>query len=320
MEHNFSSGSRRDFFRKLALPAAGAWLCLKGCGRGQSTPGASSAANKRPAAPLPFDLVTVRGGEPEAMVTAALAALGGMKAFVKPGETVLLKPNVGFNRVPEQAANTNPDVVRALARAALEAGAKRVIVYDNCLYESRHCFSRSGIADAVQGLGAELEYTEERKFVDCDIKGKWLGKWPVYRDVLEADRVINIPVAKQHGTSGLSLGMKNLMGAIGGKREALHQDIHVALADLSAFLKPTLTVLDAYRILLRNGPQGGSLDDVSLTRALAVGVDPVAVDAFGCSLFGIDPATLGFLTEGQARGLGSIAPPAQRRKDISLGA
>jgi len=303
-QNRFHHWTRRQFMTGFVLPAAGlAVTGLGACNRGREPAG----ADKRVAASLPVDLVVAKDGEPADLVQKAIAELGGMTKFISRGDVVVLKPNIGFNRAPEQAANTNPDVVRELAIQALNAGAARVVIFDHSLYEPRHCYTRSGISQRVQDLGVELQFTEERKFVDLDLNGVWLKHWPVYRQALECDKLINIPIAKQHSTARLSLGFKNLMGVIGGKRESFHQNIHQALVDLSAKVRPTLTVLDAYRVLLRNGPQGGSLSDVLTARTLAVSTDPVAIDAFGCSLFGLAPEQMPHLQEAQSRGLGRMS-------------
>jgi uncharacterized protein (DUF362 family) len=308
--------TRREVLGEVFLPAAGVVLLggLAGCRRAPE----SLKTDKRVAGILPCDLVVVENGEPADLVKRALQELGGMGRFVSRGDVVVIKPNIGFNRAPEQAANTNPDVVRELAVEVLNAGAKTVRIFDHTLYEPRHCYARSGIAPAVQGLGVQLEFTDERKFVNVNTKGQWLKEWPLYRDVLEADKVINVPIAKQHSTARLSMGFKNLMGVIGGKRESFHQNIHIALADLGGYLRPTLTVLDAYRILLRNGPQGGSLSDVRTARTLAAGVDMVAVDAFGCSLFDIPPSQMGYLREAMARQLGTLDLSGLRLRKVTL--
>jgi uncharacterized protein (DUF362 family) len=320
MKHKKNEINRREFFRDVVLPASAALAAggaLTGCGGGPSS-GAGYVTDKRVASAAGADMVVVRNGEPEALVRQALEKLGGMKRFISTGDVVVLKPNIGFNRMPQQAANTNPDVVRELARQALEAGAKKVIVFDHTLYEPRNCYNRSGIARAVQDLGVELEYAEERKFVDVDIKGQHLKKWPFYREVLEADKVINIPIAKQHSLAQYSMGMKNMMGVIGGRRDSLHQNMDMALPDISLYLRPTLTVLDAYRILLRNGPQGGSLNDVATVKTLAAGIDPVAVDAFGCTLFDVDPARIGYIRTGQEVNLGTMDWQSLRLEEVNL--
>jgi len=313
--------SRREFFRDVVLPASAALAAggmLGGCG-GDPGAGGGFVADKRVSGTAATtDMVVVRNGEPAELVRQALDKLGGMKRFIARGDVVVLKPNIGFNRMPQQAANTNPDVVRELARQVIEAGAGKVIVFDHTLYEARSCYNRSGIARAVQDLGVELEYAEERKFVDVDIKGQYLKTWPFYREVLEADKVINIPVAKQHSLAQYSMGMKNMMGVIGGRRDSLHQNMDMALPDISLYLRPTLTVLDAYRILLRNGPQGGSLNDVATVKTLAAGIDPVAVDAFGCTLFDVDPARIGYIRTGQEVNLGTMDWRGLRIEEVSL--
>ncbi|MBN2430428.1 MAG: DUF362 domain-containing protein [Acidobacteria bacterium] len=312
--------SRREFFRDVVLPASAALAAggvLAGCGADTGS-GAGFVTDKRTTGTAVTDMVIVRNGEPEELVRQALQKLGGMQRFIARGDVVLLKPNIGFNRMPQQAANTNPDVVREIARQVLDAGARKVIVFDHTLYEARNCYNRSGIARAVQDLGVELEYAEERKFVDVDVNGQFLKTWPFYREVLAADKVINIPVAKQHSLAQYSMGMKNMMGVIGGRRDSLHQNMDMALPDISRFLRPTLTVLDAYRILLRNGPQGGSLNDVATVKTLAAGIDPVAVDAFGCSLFDVDPARIGYIRTGQEVSLGTMNWQGLRLEEVSL--
>lgn len=306
--------TRREFVRGVLGSLAGLALGgAVGCGESRELgAGGTRRPDKRSAGSLPADLAMARGGEPAWLVQKALGALGGMGRFVSRGDVVVIKPNLAFNRIPEQAANTNPLVIRELVILALQAGAKIVRILDHTLYEPRSCYARCGVADAVRDLGVELEYVDDRKFVDVDIHGEWIRNWPLYRPVLEADKLLNVPVAKQHSAARLSLGMKNLMGVIGGRRELFHQDMGRGLADLSSYLRPTLTVVDAYRILLRNGPQGGSLDDVALTRTVLAGVDPVAVDASGCGLFGVRPESVAYIREAVRRGLGTLSPAPGR--------
>ena len=167
-------------------------------------------------------------------------------------------------------------------------------------------YERSGIAAKALKAGALVTILKERNFRRLRINGTVLHEWPVYREFIEADKVINIPIAKHHNLTGLTMGLKNWYGILGGRREALHQKIDESIADLASFIKPTLTILDAYRILLRNGPQGGSLDDVEMKNTIAFSTDQVAIDSFGATLFSIDPQSLGFLTETYRRGLGEI--------------
>ena len=246
----------------------------------------------------------VKGLDPAATTRAAIAALGGMGRFVARGDVVIVKPNIGWDRTPEQAANTHPAVVASLVALALEAGAKKVKVFDNTCNTNRRCYERSGIAEAARSSGADVFFMDERKYRRVDIKGEKLREWPVYEDALEADRIINVPVAKHHTLARLTLSMKNLMGLIGGGRNLLHQKLDVNVVDLTAYFRPTLTVLDAVRILMRNGPQGGNPKDVEVRNTVAASIDPVAIDAYGATLFGMKGDDLGFVREANARGLG----------------
>src|SRR3954464_1055833 len=226
------------------------------------------------------ELAIIEGEDPAQLARQALEELGGMKRFVSRGEVVLVKPNIGWDRTPEQAANTNPDVVAEIVRQSLNAGAKRVIVADVSCNEPRRCFQRSGIAEAARKAGAELILPDPSRFKEVDLQGKVLRAWQVFDPFLNADKIINIPIAKHHALTGTTLGMKNWYGILGGQRNQLHQKIHESLVDLADFIRPTLTIVDSYRILLRNGPTGGNLEDVLLKKTLVASTDPVAVDAY----------------------------------------
>jgi len=264
------------------------------------------------------DLAVVRGTPPAAITRAAIDGLGGMKRFVSRGDVVVVKPNIGWDRTPEYAANTNPEVVGAVIRLCFEAGAKQVKVFDRPVNDPRRTYRQSGIAAAASALGASVLFTDSRKFKDMRINGSSLKSWPLYTEVFEADKVINIPIAKTHGTSKLTLGMKNWMGVMGGWRGRIHQRIDESLVDLAAFIKPTLTILDAVRILTDNGPQGGNLADVRRLNMVIAGTDAVAVDAFGATLFGMKPAELGFVRIGHQRRLGSMDLAGMNIRKITL--
>jgi uncharacterized protein (DUF362 family) len=252
------------------------------------------------------DLGVVHGGLPAAGVQAAIDALGGIRRFVARGDVVVVKPNIGWDRTPEYAANTNPEIVAAVVRLCIGAGAKKVKVFDNPVSDARRTYRQSGIADAAAAAGAEVFFMDDRKFKEMKVGGQTLKTWPLYTEAVEADKLINIPIAKVHGTSRLTLGMKNLMGVMGGWRGRIHQRIDESLVDLSAFVKPSLTILDAVRILTANGPQGGHPGDVRKLDLVIAGTDPVAVDAFGATLFGLKPADLGFVRLGHEMGLGTM--------------
>jgi len=252
-----------------------------------------------------------RGDDPAQNVRRALAALGGIERFVRPGEIVLVKPNVGWDRLPEQAANTDPWVVAAVVQLCRGAGARRVVVADISCNDPGRCFSRSGVLAAAAAAGAEVLDARKLEMVAADLPGAAAGQ-EVMAPLLSADRVINVPVAKHHSLSRVTVGMKNWMGVLGRGRNRLHQDIDRSIAELGAVFRPTLTIVDATRVLLANGPQGGSLEDVKAVAAVCAGLDPVLCDAWGAVQLGVDPRTLGFIVEAERRGLGKGDPSLVR--------
>lgn len=285
---------RRDFIRGL-----GAGTALAGAG-GLASGLLQAAPAGRP------DLAVASGASPERIVRAAVEALGGMRRFISRGDVVVLKPNIGWDRTMEQAANTNPEVVAALVRMALEAGAKTVKVFDRSCNDPRRCYAHSGIEAAAKAAGATVSHMDDRKFKDVAIKGEVLTNWPLYQELLEADKLINVPIAKHHSLGRLTLSLKNWMGGMGGVRGRIHQKLDDSIVDLMLVLKPTLTVLDAVRILTAHGPQGGSLADVKKLDTVVAGTDQVAVDAYGTGLFGLKPSDLPCLPKAAKRGMGRL--------------
>lgn len=284
---------RRDFLRNAIITAAAVALSDK-------TPVLAQATNTL----RPVDLAVAKGDSPEKTVRAAVNALGGMGRFIAKNDIVVIKPNMAWDRTPEQAGNTNPEVVAGAVRMCFEAGAKKVKVFDRSVNDPRRCYVQSGIAAAARAAGAETPYMDDRKFKEMNINGRSLKSWPLYSEIFEADKVINIPIAKHHGLARLTLSMKNWMGIMGGRRSHIHQNLDESLADLAKFVKPALTILDAVRILKANGPQGGSLDDVEKLDTVIAGTDPVAVDSFGATLFGMQGKDLGYVRFGHEIGLG----------------
>lgn len=264
------------------------------------------------------DLAVAHGVSPAEIVKAAIDALGGMGKFISRGDVVVVKPNIGWDRTPEQAGNTNPEVVAAVVRLCFEAGAKKVRVFDRPVNDPRRCYVQSGIAPAASALGANVDFVDDRKFKDMAINGEALKSWPLYTELFEADKVINIPIAKHHGSAKLTMSMKNWMGVMGGQRRQIHQKLDQSLVDLSTKIKPTLTILDAVRILTANGPQGGSLEDVKKLDTVIAGVDPVAIDSFGATLFGMKGSDLGYVRVGHERGLGQMDLNKVKIKKISV--
>ena len=256
------------------------------------------------------DVARVTGGSYSKLVAETINLLGGIGSFVKPGDTVVVKPNIGWDRRPEQGANTHPQVVKTLVELALEAGAAEVRVFDYTCNEKRRCYNNSGMAEAIGEIGdkqARLYHVDPRKFVPVKIeRGKALSEWQIYEDALTADAYINVPVAKHHGLSRLTLGLKNSMGVIGGRRGSLHHDLGQSLADLATVIRPSLTIIDATRILLQNGPQGGSVDDVKQLDTLIASVDPVAADALATTLFDLRPEDISSTVAAHRLGLGQI--------------
>jgi len=249
-------------------------------------------------------LVVAKGSSPSKITRAAIDAFGGINRFISRGDVVVVKPNIAWDRLPEQAANTNPEVVREVVRLCYEAGAKKVKVFDRSVNDPRRCYVQSGIADAVKETGADMHYVDDRKFKDKMIHGEAIKSWPLYAEIFEADKVINVPIAKHHGLARLTMSMKNWMGVMGGSRNEIHQKLDRSLVDISMAIKPTLTVLDAVRILTANGPQGGSLSDVKRMDTVIVGTDQVAVDSFGATLFGMKGSDLGYVRIASEAGLG----------------
>jgi uncharacterized protein (DUF362 family) len=259
-----------------------------------------------PAAAAPPDLAFVQGESPAAITKAALDVFGGMSKFVAKGDVVMIKPNIGWDRTPEMAACTNPEVVKTLVELSLAAGAKKVIVMDNTTNQAQRCYARSGIQAAAKAAGAEVPFVNVRRVKKMAVKGEWLKEWDVIQDFIEVDKLINVPIAKHHSLCRVTMGLKNWLGAIGDPRNQLHQKLDEAMVDLQGFFKPTLTVLDAWRILVRNGPQGGRPSDTKLLKTVVAGRDGVAIDAMGATFFDIAPADLVYLKLAASRGLGRI--------------
>ncbi|MBI5547071.1 MAG: DUF362 domain-containing protein [Deltaproteobacteria bacterium] len=262
-------------------------------------------------------MAIVRGADAAANVRKAVEALGGIGAFVKSGEKVLIKPNVGWNRLAEQAANTNPEVVAEVVRMVKAAGASTVWVADVPVNTADRCFERSGIKKAAGEAGATLVLPDAIHFREVEVGGKLLRSAQVLYPFVEADKIINLPIVKQHSLSGATLSMKNWYGALGGHRVRLHQDIHKSIVDLAAMVKPTLTILDATRILMGNGPSGGSLDDVKRMDLIAASADEVALDAWGITMLGVAREEAGFLDEAERAGLGTCDYKSLKLVEVS---
>ncbi len=294
--------SRREFL--IGTAAAGLLAARPGVlfGQAASKPAEMAIAKwsgAQPAADAGMKNIAVK------LTEQAIEALGGMKRFVSRGDVVWVKPNIGWDRTPEQAGNTNPDVVATIVRMCFDAGAKTVKVGDNPCDVAEKTYQASGIAEAARAAGAKVVFLDRTRFKDANVGGEQVKSIPVYPEIMETDLVINVPIAKHHRLAGLTLCMKNYMGVI-EKRNTFHQAIAPSVADLTRFLKPRLCLLDATRILKANGPKGGKLEDVETKLTLAAGTDIVALDAWGAEVMGKKPEEIGTIAKGQEYGLGKI--------------
>ncbi|SYZ74798.1 conserved hypothetical protein [Candidatus Zixiibacteriota bacterium] len=304
---------RRDFIKKtgqaLALAAitGGTGFLFHNREKSSYTP----LLSKKTDYVVPADsalpaLTSAHDSQSSKALNKALDGIGGIKRFVKPGERVTIKPNIGWDRTPAQAANTNPELVAEMVRLCLAAGAASVIVSDISCNDPRRCFLRSGIREAAEKAGAKVILPSDENMVKIDLNGKVLNVWPVLRPFLETDRLINMPIVKQHSLTSCTIGLKNLYGVLGGRRNQLHQDIDQSLVDLMSFFRPTLTVVDATHVLMRGGPQGGSFDDVKIENTVMCASDPVAADARACEFLGLTADRISHIVLAAQNGLGNI--------------
>ncbi|MDX2434351.1 MAG: DUF362 domain-containing protein [Desulfobacterales bacterium] len=292
---------RRDFLKQIMLWSAGITTAIPSF---QIVPEILAAEKPSP-------LVShATGKDYHKLVAQVLEPLGGISKFVNTGDNVVIKPNMAWDRNPAQAANTHPQVIKALVELSLDAGAKKIMVFDRTCNEERRCYVNSGIQEAMETVkDRRLKYfhPDSRKYVPVDIKrGKAVRQLSIYRDALEADTYINVPVAKHHSLSRLTLGLKNSMGVLGGDRGQMHHNLGQKLADLATVVRPKLTLIDATRILLRNGPQGGDIDDVRVMDTVIASADPVACDAYATTLFDLQPEDISSTVAAYNMGLGEM--------------
>ncbi len=318
--------SRIDRRRLLKLGGAAAGLYLIGCGKGSGNPppgssppdgaaGASAQAASAVAAhiaSLKGKVAVARNDDPYRNTLAAIALVGGMKAFVRPGAHVVVKPNIGWNRVPASCATTNPDVVKAIVEECIKAGAAKVEVFDRPCEDPRRTYARSGIEKAAKDAGATVRFIEDYEYVERDIpRGVVLKKWQVVESVVKCDALINVPIAKDHDTATLTMAMKNLMGVMGGNRGEIHTNMGQKLADFSTLVVPTLNILDANSILVAHGPQGGTTDDIRQPAMVIAGVEAATVDAFAAANLPWETAPgrkVDYLEPAGALGIGTTDP------------
>ena len=250
----------------------------------------------------------VTGDSPYEITKLAVELQGGMKKFVSKQDVVMIKPNIGWNRSVEQAADTNPMVVKAVIDMCFDAGAKKVIVMDNTCHKAEDTYRRSGIKGISEKAGAKIRFADENRIIIHDFRGERLKRWPVFRDFIEVDKFINVPILKHHASSGLTIGMKNLYGILGGRRGKLHRNMGENIADLAHGFKTDLTIVDAFRILKRNGPVGGRLSDVELKKTVICSSNIMEADVVAADLFGKRPEDIPFIVSAFDRGMGAKDP------------
>lgn len=295
---------RRDFIRTGIL--AGAAISLNFEGLEAALNSNSIAVEQAP------DLVAVMGGEPDIMLAKALEALGGINKYVKKGQKVVIKPNIGWDRTPELAGNTNPILVAALVKQCLNAGASKVTVFDHTCDNWQKCYATSGIETAVKKAGGIMvPANDERYYKEVAIpQGVTLKNAKIHEALIDADIWINVPVLKNHGGAKMTSAMKNYMGIVWDRRDFHQKDLQQCIADICTWQKkPVLNVIDAYRIMHQNGPQGKSEADVATLKSLIVSPNIVAADTAALTLFNqvkkLDMAAVSHLEKGEALNLGS---------------
>ena len=317
---------RREFIKQTAKAIAasaviGGGTLLLGS-RQDDEAGASKTYNLKhyrietdPDKPL---LVSAKGTNWGQATAAAVAALGGIEAFITKGDNVCLKPNIGWDRTPELGANTHPDVVAEMIRLCHKAGAGKVVVVDVTCNNASRTYNRSGIKAASEAEGAEVLMANDNLFAEVDFGMAGLGKWQVLKPILECDKLINMPVVKHHSLSGMTAALKNWFGALTGPRNRLHQGIDENLVELGKLFQPTLTIADATRVLQRNGPTGGRIDDVITYNTIVASTDQVAIDSYVTRFLSKKPDDFPFIGMADKQGIGMSNPPANRIAEIEV--
>ncbi|MBF0528377.1 MAG: DUF362 domain-containing protein [Deltaproteobacteria bacterium] len=293
--------NRRDFLKKTigGSIVAGAALAFGEYAKPLAAPLSSPAA---------YDLVAVKGGEPEVMFDKAVASFGGMEKFVPKGSNVLVKPNIGWDVPAERAGNTHPKLVARIIEHCLNAGAKEVSVFDHTCEHWVQCYKNSGIEKAVKDAGGKIVSGDSEGYYQHVTvpKGKRLTEAKVHELLLDAEVFINVPILKHHSSSMITIGMKNLMGVVWDRAYWHRNDLHQCIADFASYRKPELTVVDAYNVMKQNGPRGVSVDDVVSMKSLIVSTDIVAADAAAVKLFGAEPGDIRYIQLAAQMNLGRI--------------
>ncbi len=282
---------RRDFMKQTAAATAVA----------AALPVLAADEKKEP------DVVAALGGEPVEMFRLAIEKLGGMKAFVKPGQKVVVKPNIGWDQPPEMAGNTHPDLVGEIVKQCVAAGAAEVIVFDHTCNAWAKCYANSGIKDAVEKAGGKiLSADSQSDYVEVERpQAVKMKKAKIFKPVIDADVYINVPVLKHHSGTKMTACMKNYMGLVWDRGWMHRNDLNRSIADSVLYRKPDLNVLDAYRVMTANGPRGVSKNDVALRKYLILSRDPVAADVLGAAVIGFPVSEMAYIAYGEELKLGT---------------
>lgn len=252
-------------------------------------------------------LSIIHGADRVKSVQLALKSLGGMEAFIKKGDRVLVKVNAAFATPAILSATTNPEILAEVCRLCFNAGAVSVAVTDNPINDPESCFSLTGLRRAADSAGARVIMPRAGFFKPTTVEGGELIKdWPLLHAPFHGiTKLISIAPVKDHHRSGASMIMKNWYGLLGGRRNIFHQDIHNTIKELAMMVRPTLVILDGVTTMMTNGPTGGSLSDLKATHTLIVSTDQVAADAAGAELLGKSVADLPYILKAHAAGVGT---------------
>jgi uncharacterized protein (DUF362 family) len=293
--------TRREMLRILGLAGAGSWIASGG-------KRLSWAETKSPAVSAWPDLVAVKDGSPAQMFEKGIGFLGGMERFVKKGNLVLVKPNIGWNKTPMEGADTNPELVGKIVASVLKAGAKKVVCFDHSVHVEKDCWERSGIAKAVKENSGEMATAaNESDYREVDLpKAKILKKVKVHKLYLDSDVVINVPILKSHGGARITAALKNLMGVVWDRRFWHREGLQEAIGEVALVRKPDLNVVDAYLVMRENGPLGVSTEDLLLKKMQILSTDIVLADAAAIKTMEVDPAAVPYLKTAADLGIGRI--------------
>ena len=304
---------RRSFFKK----SLGASVVLGAALTGKYQTLFATSSNSTD---LPFDLVAVKGGEPDVMMQKGMEALGGIRSFVKKGQKVVIKPNIGWDVAPERAGDTNPKLVAEIIRQCHDAGASEVYVFDHTCDNWQRCYKNSGIESAVKDAGGKIAPAHTEGYYQEVIlpQGKNLTKVKEHELILNSDVFINVPILKEHGGARLTITMKNLMGNVWDRKTWHRNDLHQCIADYAAYRKPTLNIVDAYAVMKQNGPRGVSVEDLVIMKSLLISTDMVAADTAAAKLFGMDPADIRYIQIAKEQKVGRMDLENLRIKRITI--